>query len=340
MKYTLEETLHYIYKYKITPENFKNFKKELYPLFDSEKEYNEFVKKYFLDAYRPDVNEFMKPQQKIDAFPVIRHQQDTVVLPDFFELKYVLHGNAGILLENHSLMMNESDICLVIPYCHQQLFFFDDKSQVITIVIRKEYLTQLFPRLFTYRNQLQEFFMQDFSADTGINYFLHINTQHDSHIRQLIQNIFTYFHNQQTHDLLHMQIYEGMLEEVMLRLLADHIESFFTNTNASADSDNIYQILSYLRKHLASASLSDLAEKFHYSKAYASKIIKKYTGRNYSEIIRTMRLEEAGKLLTQTNISVEQILISIGYSSRTNFLHIFKEYYHMLPSEYRKNFSK
>lgn len=47
-------------------------------------------------------------------------------------------------------------------------------------------------------------------------------------------------------------------------------------------------------------------------------------------------MNEALRLLKDTQLSVHQIAKECGYSSPSHFFRIFKENYHMAPGNYRK----
>ena len=49
------------------------------------------------------------------------------------------------------------------------------------------------------------------------------------------------------------------------------------------------------------------------------------------------RMEEAAKLLKKSDMSIAQIAKNVGYESQSRFTTAFKDYYGMLPTEYRKN---
>jgi len=48
-------------------------------------------------------------------------------------------------------------------------------------------------------------------------------------------------------------------------------------------------------------------------------------------------MEEAAQQLTQTHQQVQQIAKNVGYISPKHFIHVFREYYHVSPMEYRAN---
>ncbi|MBS9464305.1 helix-turn-helix transcriptional regulator [Flagellimonas sp. 389] len=56
-----------------------------------------------------------------------------------------------------------------------------------------------------------------------------------------------------------------------------------------------------------------------------------------TEFIRNARLEVARDMISNTELSISEIVYSIGFSSRSYFSKIFKEKYGISPSEFKKN---
>ncbi|WP_196893016.1 helix-turn-helix transcriptional regulator [Aureivirga marina] len=58
--------------------------------------------------------------------------------------------------------------------------------------------------------------------------------------------------------------------------------------------------------------------------------------RTVTEFIRDVRLEKSKELIKNTELSISEIVYSIGFSSRSYFSKIFKEKYNITPIEYKK----
>jgi AraC-like DNA-binding protein len=58
--------------------------------------------------------------------------------------------------------------------------------------------------------------------------------------------------------------------------------------------------------------------------------------RTVTEYIRHIRLKAARELMNTTDLSISQIVYSIGFTSRSYFSKIFKEKYGMTPHEFKK----
>ena len=98
----------------------------------------------------------------------------------------------------------------------------------------------------------------------------------------------------------------------------------------------IFSILSYLNQHYHTATLPEVAEQFHYSEKYLSRLIKKATGKTFNEIIITNKLNEAQELLSNSGLSVEDVAEKVGYLNPAPFYKLFKDRYGVTPAQFRK----
>ena len=84
-------------------------------------------------------------------------------------------------------------------------------------------------------------------------------------------------------------------------------------------------------------SLEFIAEKVYLSPKYVSRIFKEEKGVTVTQYTNDRRLSKAARLLTESNISVEDLVKEIGYSSSNYFIKKFKEKYSVTPTAYRRN---
>ncbi|MCD7735589.1 MAG: response regulator [Lachnospiraceae bacterium] len=68
-----------------------------------------------------------------------------------------------------------------------------------------------------------------------------------------------------------------------------------------------------------------------------SQEFKQYTGENFVSYLRKLRMEEAKRLLTQTQLRVVEISQRVGYENEKHFMKTFKSVYGVSPSEFRKS---
>ena len=83
-------------------------------------------------------------------------------------------------------------------------------------------------------------------------------------------------------------------------------------------------------------SLSELAELIHFSTKQTARLFEKSFGTTFKQHIIQLRINSAKYLLTNTDLSVEEISAKVGYSSYNGFYRVFSSETGVAPLEYRK----
>ena len=125
--------------------------------------------------------------------------------------------------------------------------------------------------------------------------------------------------------------------EFMDWLLALHerINSRFdTNKNQQKIKRAIEYIQENYDKDLNMAVVSN-----HISMNYSlfSSLFKEYTGSNFVNYLKAIRMEKAKELLAETDLRIVEISAKIGYDNEKHFMKTFQASCGVSPSEYRKN---
>ncbi len=119
------------------------------------------------------------------------------------------------------------------------------------------------------------------------------------------------------------------------------IESLSDINIPSASSDKIsnqtfLQMMSFITSNYhENISLSDIADDLYLNSNYLSQIFKKETGITFSRYLTDLRIGKAKKLLEQSNFSINEIAMKVGFNDYFYFLKIFKKVVGVTPSQYR-----
>ncbi len=68
-----------------------------------------------------------------------------------------------------------------------------------------------------------------------------------------------------------------------------------------------------------------------------SLVFKEFTGMNFVNYVKKLRVERAKELLACTDKRINEISLLVGYENEKHFMKVFKSIYGVSPSEYRKN---
>ena len=83
-------------------------------------------------------------------------------------------------------------------------------------------------------------------------------------------------------------------------------------------------------------TLESIAESLYISQSYLCRIFSRVTGESFSDYLRRVRLEQACRLLRETELTAEQIVYACGLRDIPTFYRVFKAKMGMTPSAYRR----
>ena len=99
----------------------------------------------------------------------------------------------------------------------------------------------------------------------------------------------------------------------------------------------IQSIHEYLVEHIAERiTIEDLSKQFLMNPTTLKKIFKKVYGTSLAAHMKQHRMEKAAEMLIDTDLSISQIALAVGYESQSRFTMAFKNVYEMVPTAYRK----
>lgn len=105
--------------------------------------------------------------------------------------------------------------------------------------------------------------------------------------------------------------------------------------------EKLYQAVArFISSNIRDIILEKLSEEFHYQEDYYNRLIKKNTEVTYSEYLSQMRMEKAKNRLLNTELSVQDIRIFLGYSSHSYFYRVFQKETGMPPQGIPSKISK
>ena len=138
---------------------------------------------------------------------------------------------------------------------------------------------------------------------------------------------------------------ETSWERVMESYLNVLITKMLRRTRLTTDTDQPDRMWQELTEYIdgnpnADLSLPTLAKKCFYHPAYFSRVFKEKFGVSLIEYVNGKRVENAVRLLRDTDISVDEILLQVGFSDRSNFYRVFSKFTGSTPTDIRKNRKK
>ncbi len=108
-----------------------------------------------------------------------------------------------------------------------------------------------------------------------------------------------------------------------------------TNTYLNEEEENLFHFLTtnYFKQDL---SIVDVQMSTGISERKISGMIKQKTSLNFKQFINKLRIAEAKRLLSETDLQISEIAFKVGYINPSHFNRVFKTFELCSPNDYRK----
>ena len=116
--------------------------------------------------------------------------------------------------------------------------------------------------------------------------------------------------------------------------LFDYLTSTFSDDPDKALLSPVLQEIE--ARYACNRTLADLGQELGVSQAHLSQLIRRSTGKTYSELVQEKRMEKAKELLAYSETAVMDIAVEVGYSDQFYFSKLFKRLWGLSPAAWRK----
>lgn len=115
-------------------------------------------------------------------------------------------------------------------------------------------------------------------------------------------------------------------------------ETAAEGTENAAGSFIVNKALDYMRENYQhKVTLTDVAENTYVSQWHLSKLLNRHTGQSFSELMNSIRIEEAKKLLPDPSLRIGDIAEQVGFQDMAHFSRVFKKMTGVSANEYRNH---
>lgn len=251
--------------------------------------------------------------------------------PNRFRIFYAFKGETEILFEKKSYHLKVGDLVIVAPRCRAIAYTAKD-SIILQLSVLIPTFDALFSRATSNTNIISIFLRSVLYSGNHVNFLL-FHTQNDDFLKDCFKSFFT---QQMNYDPSTAQILKANLD-----LLLSHLLRFYSTSVSYYQSPeqrlNITSVLVYIQNNWKTLSLDTLATAFGYSSAYMSALIRKETGITYTALIKRHRMDEAARLLKNTDMKIADIAAASGFQSSEHFFRSFRDFFKKTPDEFRRN---
>lgn len=296
------------------------------------------IAKYLSDGvwkfYEAMVLEKVLKYRRVDLFLHPRFAPVDIHSHSYFEIKYLLSGSANVLVAGQTIPMKAGDLIFIAPHMEHMVAVYDADTLLINIIITSDAAASAFPRIYFSENPLSRFFTAALQGKNEQSYLI-CHTGSDEVIRRIIFD--AYQKRDHTGAVPAHLFCESLVEQLMLEALSTHGKNFEMSGDFSTVPEKLFPILGYINDHCATVNLTTLSKVFNYSTAHLSRLIKQHTGKSFSELLRSARLNQASLLLRASDLPIQEIILRTGYTGKAHFYHAFQETYGMTPAQFRRS---
>jgi AraC-like DNA-binding protein/mannose-6-phosphate isomerase-like protein (cupin superfamily) len=250
----------------------------------------------------------------------------------FFELFYVYNGTCKQNINQRNITLQTGDICIVPPGVTHNIEVFDE-SIVINVLMRKSTLHNIFFNFLRIPNILSAFFLNNIYSKNGTDFII-FHTGNDTELKEKFIYMLWESINK---NIYYYQMISNTIMLIFGLLIRNYETSVDMPTFTHKADVQRFALLQFIQDNFANINLDDVAERFHYTPEYTSKLIKSTTGMTFTQILQQVRIERAQILLQDTNLSIANIGNQIGYETTEHFIRTFKKVNHVTPAEYRRS---
>ncbi len=249
-------------------------------------------------------------------------------------ITYVYSGSLTLNIEQEKITLKKGDIIILDRHVPHSVEKTGPNDLAINIILDDNYFSKKFINRIPSSALMSRFIIELMNSQKTHTHYLVFNTINEEKIHKTIQNILCeYFDYQETSDDI-IDNYIMILITYLARL--DHT---FTNISANVYKNTklLNDILDYIKDHYKEGNLNSMCQHFGYDSSYTSKLIKKYSGKTFKQLVMDERMQVASILLKNNDMPIYDIAREVGFNNLTSFYKKFEEYNHCTPQEYRKN---
>jgi AraC family transcriptional regulator, transcriptional activator of pobA len=252
----------------------------------------------------------------------------------FFEIVCVMRGSCMNQVASYTLEMKAGDICIIAPKTKHAIHSFDDDCILLNLLVRVSTFDQAFFGTLVEKDFLASFFSKTLYGTIAPEAYIIFHAQGDEEIESYITQAYEEFKGKRIYK-------ERMLNHIItmffITLLRNHgKDAVNPNPEGKTSNDKITAILNYIQTNYKTVSIAELASAFNYSERHITRLLKEYTGESFLSILQKIKFNKAAELLSNPDLSIQEIAEITGYTDISHFYRMFRKHYNMTPIQYRE----
>ncbi len=266
----------------------------------------------------------LRPHTRFAHFPKHSH--------NYVEMVYMVSGFTRHMINGNEVILRQGELLLMNQHATQEIFPARENDIAVNFMILPQFFDTVLMMLGTENSMLRDFIINCLKSTSGHVDYLHFQVADILPIQNLIENLI--------YSILHPIDDRRQINQTTVGLLFMHLLQYTDRLTIGGDrfeDEVMMKVLRLIEDHYRDGELSDLCNELDTDLYTISRIIKRRTGRTYTDLLQEKRLNHAAFLLTTTELPVTDISADVGYNNFSYFYKIFKKTYNVTPKEYRKN---
>lgn len=301
------------------------------------------------DRFEVDCQLFLREGKLI----TVRHHSRFVEFPlhkhNYIEIMYVCSGEITHYIEGKELVMHQGDLLLMNQHVRHGIKRAGMDDIGINFIVLPEFFDIPF-RMMQKENIIADFLVGILRQKNSTAQYLNFHLQGQRAISNLMENMIASLVNDKAspeeicrtgeadsaeYTYSNVDVINQYSMGLVFLYLIDHIHTLSENSSHNYKDLVVQAVMRYIEEHYRTANLSHIADDFNLSLSAVSRMIRKETGFTFQELLMRKRFQKAVMFLVETELSVEEIAVNIGYENHSYFYRQFKSRYGMTPNQYR-----
>ncbi len=272
----------------------------------------------------------------INRFEEYTKENYTYHSHDFVEICYVCSGSGYHIVDGREYRVVKGDLFIINCDILHTFYKISRNDNLITfnIVFKPCFFDGMLINFSDFNSLTMSYLFKDVFRDDPLKEDLRLTTEEQKDMDLLMENIYKEYNLQLDG---YMNIIRAYMVEFIVKIMRYFKARSMLDESANKNPAVIDSIIKYLNENYSKkVSLNDVALNSFLSKNYLCKFFKKVTGTTLHEYIQQIRINEACKLLGNSDLTVVDIALAVGFSDYKSFNSVFKRMRGMIPKEYRK----
>ncbi|WP_026488064.1 AraC family transcriptional regulator [Butyrivibrio sp. XBB1001] len=268
----------------------------------------------------------MRPHVRFVHFPLHTH--------NYVEFIYMCQGETVHIIDGQRITLKKGDLLFMNQHARQEILPAGENDLAVNFMILPDFFGTPFSMLEHEDSALKDFLVSCLTKkDIGGN-FLYFNVSGITQIQNLMENLICNMIDEKSSRGSDYKMINQVTMGLLFLNLLQHTDTIRVSRR-SYEQEVMFRILRYIDDEYKDASLGSFAKDIGEDEYTLSRIIKKATGSTFKELLQNKRLNKACELLKNTDISIADISVLIGYDNTSFFHRLFRRKYDCSPRDYR-----